>query len=173
MHPCKRRKEDEDRDSEETETRTGNVREECQLSIPVLVKVERINRRLKAEQDEAVWTSKGRRKEGPTGKEKMKQPTLSLFMSLWSGLKGSGGKRARQVSPSEEPNQEVTGKGPPTGPNTGDLQIFGEGERKISLLSSIPLPSSIPTPTRIQTSLLLIPLSMAFSPQRSSSLPQR
>ena len=28
----------------------------------------------------------------------------------------------------------MTGQGPPTGPNTGDLQIFGEGERKKRIL---------------------------------------
>ena len=28
----------------------------------------------------------------------------------------------------------MTGKGPPTGPNTGDLQIFGGGERKPRIL---------------------------------------
>lgn len=64
----------------------------------------------------------------------MMEPTLSSFLSLRSGLKGSGGKRAREVSPSQESNQEVTGQGPPTGPDTGDLQIFWEGERKPRIL---------------------------------------
>ena len=64
----------------------------------------------------------------PTGKEKLLQPTLSSFLSLKSGLKGSGGKRAREPSPSSEPSQQVTGKGPQAGPTTGNLQMFGEGE---------------------------------------------
>ena len=53
---------------------------------------------------------------------------MSSFLSLKSGLKGSGGKRAREPSPSSEPSQQVTGKGPQAGPTTGNLQMFGEGE---------------------------------------------
>ena len=109
-----------------------SVIEEGRPHTPVVVKIKRWNKRIKEELEggeAGVRTprSKSGRKEGPTGKEKLLQPTLSLFLSLRSRFKGSGGKRARQVPPSHESNQEVTGQGPPTGPNAGDLQIFGEG----------------------------------------------
>ena len=60
----------------------------------------------------------------------MLQPTMSSFLSLRSGFKGSGGQRTQQITTSDVSNQEVTGQGPPTGPTTGNLKIFGEGERK-------------------------------------------
>ena len=65
---------------------------------------------------------------GPTGKRMMKQPTLSSFLNLRSGLEGSGEKKPRHQQPSLQADQEVTGKGPPPGPETGSLQMFGEGE---------------------------------------------
>ena len=55
------------------QTRAGKVRADCKPSTPVLVKVERINKKkMKEEKEVVARTSIGRGKEGSTGKEKVK-----------------------------------------------------------------------------------------------------
>merc|ERR1712115_356224 len=79
---------------EEKETQQGRA-EEGRPSTPVTTKIERWNRRIKEEGRETGVRTPSRRQakiERPIGKEKLLQPTLSSFLSLKSGLKGSGGK---------------------------------------------------------------------------------
>ena len=116
---------------EERRVREGTrIQKEFQLCIPVLVKMERINKRMREDQKEAGWTPKHGRKTRPTGKERLLQPTLSSFLSLRSGHEGFGGKRGQAIITSTVPNLEVTGRGLSTGPTEGDLHMFGEGGRK-------------------------------------------
>ena len=114
----------EEKEYQEGKEASQSGAEEGRPSTPVVTKIERWNKRIREEIERGeagVRTPRSRpgKRERPKGKEKMMQPTLSSFLSLRSGFKGSGGKRARQVSPSHESHQDVTGQGPPTGPNTG------------------------------------------------------
>ena len=108
---------------------------ECQPHTPVLEKVRRINKRTREEYEEG-----GRTKPRPTGKKRKKltQPTLDSFLSIRSGLKGSGDESRHEEKTSGAHNQKVKGKGVPKGPEEGSLQILGTGGRKPRVFEGSP-----------------------------------
>ena len=130
----KRFKEDtEHKEEGMTQSQASQEAKEGKPATPVAIRVRRWNKRI----EEGVEGGEGRIRtprsslgegKGPTGKRMvLKQPTLSSFLNLRSGLEGSGGKKPRHHQTSPQADQEMTGKGPPPGPEEGSLQIFGEG----------------------------------------------
>ena len=95
----------------------------------------RINKRTREEFEEG-----GRNKPRPTGKkrEKLTQPTLDSFLSLRSGLKGSGDQSRHEEETSGVCSQKAKGKGVPEGTEEGSLQMLGTGGRKPRVFEGSP-----------------------------------
>ena len=79
------------------------------------------------------------RKEGPTGKRDLKQPTLSSFLSIKGRLKGPDCQRKPEEGTSGATSQGEIGKGPLLGSKEGRQQELGEGrERPRSFIKGSP-----------------------------------
>ena len=102
------------------------TKEVCQPNTPVMVKVGGIHQKMKEEQEEGERNLKQRKKVRPIGKEQLNQPTLDSFLSIRSGLVGSGGERGYNQQTSHIHNQAIIGEGLVPGPMEGSLQIFRE-----------------------------------------------
>ena len=111
-------------------------------STPVQVKVARIQRRIQAEKEEEAnrkVLNKEGRKEGPTGKRDLKQPTLSSFLSIKSRLEGPVCQRKPEEGTSGATSQGEIGKGPLLGTMEGRQQELGEGrDRPRSFIKGSP-----------------------------------